>query len=280
MSKISYIFLKLINRVLKLIVRRNHIFKNIHKGEEAYLFGNGPSLRNVDLQKFANKITIGCNHLAIHRDFKQLDLKYMVLPEPFFSYPFIRNQINKKYQLNLFGKIFKIANKNSKAIIFTNLSNIFGFFGKKYYFFYGFGETELSIRNSDLSHKFAFGGSALNAMIGVAKYMGIKKVYLIGCDNTFMPNTFGHFYSEGYRQTQKDTDCVETEANYKSLRNLIDIEVIVERGSKSEYFNYKENEFIVHNKTSESNRDIINKEYLVFLEKAYEAGLYRNKIFK
>jgi len=280
MKKIKYIFLKLLNGVFKLIVRRNYIFENIHVGEEAYLFGNGPSLRNVDFQKFANKITIGCNHLAIHRDFEQLDLKYMVLPEPFFAYPFIKNQFNKKIQINLFGKIFKMANKNSKAIIFTNISNIFGFFGKKHYFFYGFGESELSIRNSDLSYKFGFGSSALNAMIGVAKYMGIKKVYLIGCDNVYMPNTFGHFYSEGYRQTQKDTDCIEIEANYKSLRDLIEIEVIVEHGSKSEYFNYKENEFTVQNKTSESNRDIINKKYLFLLEKAYEVGLYKNKIIK
>jgi hypothetical protein len=280
MKKIKHIILKLFNGVFKLIVIRNSKFKNIHRGEEAYLIGNGPSLRDVDLQKFANKITIGCNHLAIHRDFDKLNLKYMVLPEPFFAYPFIINQYNKKIQINIFGKIFKIANKKSNAIIFTNLSNILGFLNRKYYFFYSFGESELNIRNSDLSHKFAFGGSALNAMIGVAKYMGIKKVYLLGCDNTFMPSTFGHFYSLGHRQTQKGADCVEIEANYKSLRELIEIEVIVERGSTSEYFNYKENEFEHYNKASESGRDIIKKEHIFYLEKARKAGLYMNKIFK
>ena len=112
MKKIKHIILKLFNGVFKLIVIRNSKFKNIHRGEEAYLIGNGPSLRDVDLQKFANKITIGCNHLAIHRDFDKLNLKYMVLPEPFFAYPFIINQYNKKIQINIFGKIFKIDRKS------------------------------------------------------------------------------------------------------------------------------------------------------------------------
>jgi hypothetical protein len=54
-------------------IRRLAAFKNIHKGQRAFIIGNGPSLKQTDLTKLKNEFTFGMNRI------------YLLFPELGFS---------------------------------------------------------------------------------------------------------------------------------------------------------------------------------------------------
>ena len=51
-------------------------FKDLHKNQQCYIFGNGPSIKWMDLSHFKDKIAICTGQLHYHKDFKELDSKY------------------------------------------------------------------------------------------------------------------------------------------------------------------------------------------------------------
>ena len=69
---INKIFLKVFSKTLE----KNKQFKDIHKGESCYIFGNGASLKYFDLKLFNDRISIGCGALLTLLDIKEIDLKY------------------------------------------------------------------------------------------------------------------------------------------------------------------------------------------------------------
>ena len=102
------------------LLNRNKKFINYHKDQTCYIFGNGASLKNMDLSLFSDHPGIGLNLLCIHNDYKLLNIKYHVICEPFFLYPLIRNPYNKKIQYNFLGNLFKKSFKNNNNIcLFT-----------------------------------------------------------------------------------------------------------------------------------------------------------------
>jgi hypothetical protein len=46
-------------------IRRLKEFKDIHKGQRAFIIGNGPSLRQTDLSKLRNEFTFGMNRIYL-----------------------------------------------------------------------------------------------------------------------------------------------------------------------------------------------------------------------
>ena len=65
------------------ILRRIERYKNIHRGESCYLFGDGISIKYFDLNKFTNKISIPCGFLLFHNDFDVLHTPYAQLIETY-----------------------------------------------------------------------------------------------------------------------------------------------------------------------------------------------------
>jgi len=49
-------------------IRKLKLLKDSHKGERCFLIGNGPSLRNTDLQKLKNDFTFGFNRIFLAAD--------------------------------------------------------------------------------------------------------------------------------------------------------------------------------------------------------------------
>jgi len=64
-----------------------HKFKDIHKGEDGYLFGIGVSLKWFDLKKCSSKVSITVPFLPFHRKFGDLNVKYLLPLESFWFYP-------------------------------------------------------------------------------------------------------------------------------------------------------------------------------------------------
>lgn len=210
------------------ILEKNKQFKNIHKGESCYIFGNGSSLKYYDLNLFNDRVSIGCGSLFCHNDIKKIDLKYHYAATPFFHYNFWKNPYSGKYEKNKVGSFYKDrmkSNSNSDVQYFTCLSNYFAIQGENINYVYHFGQADSSSIGCQMDSVFTPMKGALSAMIGVALYMGFENITLVGCDYTSSPQKIGHFYEfgEGYNL---ETDNIINEANFNSLSEIVNINSI------------------------------------------------------
>ena len=73
--------------IAKPLLSKIHRYKDSHQGESCYLMGDGVSAKWFDLAAFSHKITIPCGFLPWHKDFKELNVPYMILSETFWFYP-------------------------------------------------------------------------------------------------------------------------------------------------------------------------------------------------
>jgi hypothetical protein len=101
----------------KKIIEKNLKFKDIHKGQSCYLFGNGSSLKYFDFKSFNDKDAIGCGALFLHKDFNLLNIKYYFEGHPFFYYPYWINPYSRKIQMNPMGKFFKKRQLNNNFFV-------------------------------------------------------------------------------------------------------------------------------------------------------------------
>tara|TARA_B100001059_G_C17709479_1_gene514639 strand:+ start:207 stop:1040 length:834 start_codon:yes stop_codon:yes gene_type:complete len=261
------------------ILSRNKKFLNIHKNKTCYIFGNGASIKNLDLKDFSDLPTIGINHLCLHKDFKYLDTKYYVLPESFFFYPYKKNiYTGKRFEENIMGKLFKKSfNEFKKINLFTSLTNFFGAQFPNVYYIHHFGYKLPDIKYNQIDSIFSFMSGGLNAAIGLAINLGFSKAYLVGCDYLFSPVKYGHFYDFGPPQISTDKEIYPNLIHESS--KLIKLCVITDKGISNhldyiEYTDYKSKKI-----NYKENTEIIKSEYLKILDKAHKIGLHTNKIF-
>ncbi len=255
----------------KRILARNEKFKGRHTGETCYIFGNGASLKNMELGAFSDHVSIGLNFLCLHNDYRSLNIQYHVLVESFFFYPYVRNPYTNQYQPNVLGNLFKKAFRQHHDItLFANISNAFGSrLFKKVFYLYHFGNRQVSRKASDISGAFSFMTSSLYAAIGLAINMGFKKAILVGCDYMFSPGRIGHFYtSESSIRTTGPENLYEK--LFMECRSLIDLEVITDVGVSS-WLPYQDYESLTGRKIRyRDNVEIVDPAYLKILNRAFD----------
>jgi hypothetical protein len=180
------------------VLGRNAELQNRHRGETCYVIGNGASLKNMDLTAFAGHPAIALNMLCVHTQYVELDVRYHVLVEPLFFYPFVKNPYTGQYQSNVFGEVFRRSfSRHPQVRLFANLSNFFGYRFPTASYIYHFGHRTADAALCDLSGAFSFMASSFYASIGLAIAMGFRRAILVGCDYTFAPQNDGHFYAAG-----------------------------------------------------------------------------------
>ena len=110
------------------LLSKIHRFKDIHKGTSCYLMGDGISIKWFDLTVFSDKIVLPCGFIPFHNDFNRLDVKYLLLLEPFWFYPLVSTSsppiklISNKIQIEYRNIIKNNPDKANLAFAF-----IFGF---------------------------------------------------------------------------------------------------------------------------------------------------------
>lgn len=191
----------LVKKHQELIINNLKSFKNIHIGEECFVFGDGSSLKYFDLSQFRDKISIASNNLVFHKDFKKLNVKYYCIYEPYWFTPFFLSGFTKdqpfKLRINKIQKFqAKVFSKNKHINVFTDISNYFGLKGDNIIYL----EKEIfkEIVNVDKIFQIdnPFMGS-LRVQILMAILMGFKKIYLVGHDYTHENSYSSHFYENG-----------------------------------------------------------------------------------
>jgi hypothetical protein len=271
---------KVIEWLFKPLLKRNQRFKDIHRGETCYIIGNGSSIQHMDLSKFNQHITIGINMLTIHNQAKHLDLKYLAHVEPFFFYPYIKNPYIHVYQRNMLGLATKRSLKDfPDTELFTSISNCFGNTHPRSNYMYHFGERKPSKQNCDLTQSFSFMQGGFSAAIGLAYYLGFRKMILIGIDYLFEPIGQGHFYAanDPYRQGKAKNVYQEI---FKEFENEVEFEVITDFGISPWLPSQTYQEYTGEEIRLRDNHQIVDETYLKILDRALVLEQYGHPIRK
>ena len=228
----------------KPILSRIKRFKNIHKGESCYLFGDGISIKYFDLNNFADKISIPCGFLLFHNDFQALNTPYAQLIETYYFYPFIRLNINtsapKKISLNKIQKQYRNEiKKRSDMEFFINLSNFPVFLNNNITYVYK-DIPDDSLKDGFIANKFNCYEGSQRAQILLAIYMGFDEVHLVGHDYTFSPAKSHHWYEKGHGVIVPIGDYNNDFLNY--AKNFIKITTVTvdNESSNLDYIKYED----------------------------------------
>lgn len=278
--------MKLKDRILRYfsgpLLARNNKFKNRHCGETCYIFGNGASLKNMELNAFSDHISIGLAFLCLHNEFRMLNIPYYVLPEPFYLYPFYKRKIGPRtYQENILGKLFKkkIISENSDIALFTSISNLLGAGLKNAFYLYHFGNRKIDANICDIAGAFSFMTGSLHAGIGVAISMGFNRAILVGCDYVFTPVHDGHFYAWGPSVKSNQYDNIYQKL-FEEAGNFIELSVITDFG-ESQWLPYQTYEnFTGRKMLYRENTEIVQENYLEILNRALKLQQYQRPIYK
>lgn len=223
MSFINKILLSIFFNLLK----KNKKFKDVHKGESCYIFGNGSSLKWYDLKQFNDRVSIGCGALFAHTDIEEINLKYYYIAHPLFFYKYWRNPYSGKYEKNKIGKFYKRKiKKNFDIEYFASLSNYFGIQGKNINYVYHFGQANKLNIGNQMNGVFSMMTGSFPGMIGMALYMGFEEITLVGCDYASNPRKPSHFYDYG-DEVGVYSDRVFYDEILNSVKELSKINTIV-----------------------------------------------------
>ena len=267
-EKIKKILNPLIYRSSKPILLKNEKYKDIHKGESCYIFGNGSSIKYYDLEQFSDRISIGCGLLFLHKDFEKINTKYYYTGHPFFYYPIWINPYSLKFEKNRLGPIYKSnIYGNNHVNFFASLTNYFGLNGDNVNFVYHFNEPFDEKNGWDLSRKFSFSEGSLTSMIAMAMYMGFEDITLVGCDYTASPILWGHFYEYGKRPLKNGLDIIYAKDAINAASKKSKIQTItIDKQSKGDIvdvIDYKE--FTNMDIEYKENHEIVDRSVLIKL---------------
>ena len=252
----------------KNILKKNLKFKNVAKKKECIILANGASIKHYNLKKFSNYDVITTSMMYLHKDFKYLNIVADCEIAPFILYKFWRNPYSKKIEKNMKFEMLKKSKRfNFSHPYFLSLTNFFSNIKQKnFYYLYDFGENRFQ-SNIDLSNKFSYLSGSLFCMIGIAKYMGYKKIIVIGTDYLLDTPIIGHFY-EKESQTVYKKAFDDTELKFfERIKKFIDIEIIAPKNYTSKIFKCLNYEIFFKDKEiKKKNYDIVSNENLKLLD--------------
>lgn len=219
-------------RLAQPLLRRNRQFENRHAGQSCYVFGNGASLKGVDLSCFSDRISIGCNSLFLHKDFGKLDCRYYFLPAAFLFHRY--RKYYGRWHRNYMGDLYREkvpAHPNVK--FFTSLSNWVGLRADNLYYTHHFCSRAWDFGQARLDGHFSFMQGGMYAMVGLAFWMGFKNMILVGCDYTFSPRHGSHFFEKGPGRKIEDEEIPYGGDFFGECAKVMDLSVIVPDGVRS-----------------------------------------------
>ncbi|MDL2288184.1 hypothetical protein LJC32_02250 [Oscillospiraceae bacterium OttesenSCG-928-F05] len=188
-------------------------FEKKHRGHRCFLIGNGPSLREQDLEKlFENgDLSFGCNHIKNIYDKTHWRPNYLMASDPYLIAEHIEKiastQADAKF-LPYLDQIFE----NSKAAEATMKKG-----GGEVYYFDSIHRPSrpAEIQFSDNPAKALYDSTTvMYLMLQMAVYMGFSQIYLLGVDNSPPPlngapnsqNPSAHFYADKKGEAERSAN--------------------------------------------------------------------------
>ena len=193
------LFKKIITRVMQGQLSKLDALYQRHAGQECYIFGDGISLKWMDLHQFSDRPSILGNMMIYHKELSALKIPYCSIIEPYFFYPIFpyygtgRLQFNRNF---LYSEYSKSIVQNPKTLFFINFSNYpVARFPNALYVsrFY----TPSFKNNNPFSDRLDSHAGTFKFQLSLAIYLGFKKAYLLGHDYTHSPSKNLHYYEKG-----------------------------------------------------------------------------------
>jgi len=215
-------------------------FYKAHIGESGYIFGDGISIKYMDLTRFTDKESIAVNYFLLHKNFHKLKCSHCVLSSPFFFNPYLGYESKKRYHMNKMAKIYsKIISEKHLTNFFLNLSNFPYVTGKNVHFMFN------KVPDNRLGYDFianqidCYAGVDRTAVM-LAIYMGFSKIHLVGFDYTHNPSRDLHWYEKGPGIISSTVGY--NDHFYKIANEFIDITTITLDGLSTHlnYITYKD----------------------------------------
>ena len=156
--------------------------KNTLKGEDVYILGNAPSIREDDLTQLNNKYSIGLNASPIlEKEFRFTSQYYVLSDTRFLCHPDKRAMattlLNHKTIRILRNELYEFDDENYRDTT---------------YYVNSIGKNGFSF---NLKQGFYFGCTTTMLAIQVAYFLGCKRIFLLGNDLTYS-DTNPRFYKE------------------------------------------------------------------------------------
>lgn len=221
------------------LLRRNKQFQKHHSGQSCYIFGNGASLKGMDLARFSDRVSIGCNSLFVHKDFDKLDCRYYFLPAAFLFHRY-RKYYGRWYR-NYMGDLYRekvITHRN--VSFFTSLSNWVGLRTDNLFYTHHFGSREWDLEQAHLDGRFSFMQGGMYAMVGLAFWMGFNRITLVGCDYAFSPRYGSHFFERGLGEKIESEGPPYGEDFFCECSKVMDLSILVPDGIQSDLIPFVE----------------------------------------
>lgn len=245
-----------------------------HAGEECYIFGNGISLKWMDLNKFKDKPSILGSMGVYHKDLSSLDVTYCAIIEPYWFWPIFPDGGFKKFKFlrhTVHNEYRKTMLDHPEILFFLNISNfpvirhLNTLWVSKWYcppF-----ETKNPFKERADAHDGTF-----KYQISLAIYLGFKKAYLVGHDYTHSPSRIHHFYEKGQGIIDEKKDFNKEFIQY--AKQYIDlVTVTVDSESKAmDFIKYKDLTGI--DPVFRENIEIVNMDKLKSLETWHDYTIF------
>lgn len=178
---------------LRKTIKKNSKFRNLHMGKRCFILGSGPSINEENLSLLENEIVFTVNQATRLKQFHNLKSNYHFISDPVFFN--LSKDKSEEYEVLESIKNLSLYNKDIECFFpiqyrqfiedndindclnvnyFCTLKRMYDGYNKKIDF------TRPSI---------AF-YTVVQWCISMAIYMGIKEIYLLGCDCTSMVSIF------------------------------------------------------------------------------------------
>lgn len=151
-------------------------FRNIHKGHDCFILGNGPSLNRTDLNRLNDFYVFGTNKIFLIFDKVDLNLSYHLSVN---SLMIEQSKMELEKGLNCPSFLSYSASKN----VIEDCEHIFRFYTKSAPWTF----------TGDFTKPVSEGYTITSVALQLAFYMGFERVFLVGVDHNFKqkgkPNT-------------------------------------------------------------------------------------------
>jgi hypothetical protein len=248
-------------------------YRNLHKGETCYVFGDGPSIKCFDLTCFSDYPAICCGMMPFHNDFQFLDVRYITLVEPWIFTPMLF-QPKIIHELKDVGAEYKrLIKRTPDKEFFVSLSNRFSLTGENVnYVFRGFPESRN--HTDELLKQFDLFNGSFHASLALAHYLGFSKIYLVGFDGwTIQPARELRWYELGegefFEATNFATDFLDV------LKRDVDIYTISRDGESKNVKNVNYQDYTGKAPEFKENFQLMDRHYLDVLATVPGYKIYR-----
>ena len=187
----NIIYPRILTRRYKDILNKNLEIEGLHQGQRCFIFGTGPSMKDLDLDKFKAEPVFVVNDFDRHPQFKSLQRVHQVIPDAWY---FMEDK--KTYFWDRLKH--KSDHADPKTVYFfhikgKDLITREGLFNKnKIYYLNSQGIiSEHFDFNIDLDKTLPWPKNSLLSCLMIAVYMGFKEIYLLGFEHSYLATHTG-----------------------------------------------------------------------------------------